>query len=681
MSTLSATITADTSGFKNAVAKAKKELELFDKSNKSLANTMRKVNDVTDDQVKAFRKSVDNITKATNGTKSFKQSATMLSTEIEKLRQQWDNLSATAKKGEFGKALSNTITQSQTKLKSLQSELTKTKSRLSDIAGKVNLNIGGFNVGGIASQLTKLNPLVLGISTAAKVMYDAFASSETKMDSFRGSMEGLKNTYSEFLKLLNSGDLSRLGDFMTFFRDGRAKYDAQDSADTEKAINQAYNQTIRTMLSDLQEKVASGKTVSDEEIKKVRDAATRANMSRFNVLNNQVIAEGNALRNSLQEDYLIEKLDRMTESAKTAVGKTTNDIFNEADKEIERQKEQLKKKVKMSVGVSGQVTSNYLEQSAIKDTMSKYEKFKDSEKEIVEYLDKIRQRQEEMENYNNLIKTLDKVKNRSDQNREAANREYIASLEEERKKHKELSKVVQESLDAYTKEPKYVDLSKFTNVKTTLTKEEIGERLKNFKGYGEQMKELQAYLDRKKILLENYSLEMDAIGQLGDAYSNLWEIISTGNQTVDNMMQAFGSSMQDAVGLMVKMAEIELAADQAVASGKVTASASGLPFPYNLAAIATSLATVTSVFAKFGKIGKFAEGGIVGGNKPFGDVTLARVNSGEMVLNHKQQGKLFNMINNGGGGTGFSPEVKLRVEGSDLVGAINNYNKKMSKVR
>ncbi len=51
---------------------------------------------------------------------------------------------------------------------------------------------------------------------------------------------------------------------------------------------------------------------------------------------------------------------------------------------------------------------------------------------------------------------------------------------------------------------------------------------------------------------------------------------------------------------------------------------------------------------------KFADGGIVGGNSTYGDRILARVNSGEMVLNASQQAQLFDMANGRGRGASVS---------------------------
>lgn len=77
--------------------------------------------------------------------------------------------------------------------------------------------------------------------------------------------------------------------------------------------------------------------------------------------------------------------------------------------------------------------------------------------------------------------------------------------------------------------------------------------------------------------------------------------------------------------------------------------------------------------------GAFATGGIVGGNSFTGDKVIARVNSGEMVLNHAQQGNLFKALNSGvtsGGG-----EVQFEIKGDKLVGVLNNYSSKKSKLR
>ena len=106
-------------------------------------------------------------------------------------------------------------------------------------------------------------------------------------------------------------------------------------------------------------------------------------------------------------------------------------------------------------------------------------------------------------------------------------------------------------------------------------------------------------------------------------------------------------------------------ASEAVAGA--TASGAKLPFPGNLIAIAIGVGHVLAVLAN---LHKFATGGIVGGNSYSGDKQLARVNSGEMILNKQQQATLFNAIKSGNFGGGGDITFKLR--GTDIIGAIRN---------
>ena len=56
---------------------------------------------------------------------------------------------------------------------------------------------------------------------------------------------------------------------------------------------------------------------------------------------------------------------------------------------------------------------------------------------------------------------------------------------------------------------------------------------------------------------------------------------------------------------------------------------------------------IAAAIAAFAAIPKFAGGGIVQGN-PTGDMNLARVNGGEMILNGSQQATLFQIANGKG---------------------------------
>lgn len=135
---------------------------------------------------------------------------------------------------------------------------------------------------------------------------------------------------------------------------------------------------------------------------------------------------------------------------------------------------------------------------------------------------------------------------------------------------------------------------------------------------------------------------------------------------------------QTATNTALKGAEAAASTTAAAASAGeavagATASGSKLPYPLNLLAIATGVAAVIAALAV---AGKFAKGGIVGGSSTHGDRNIARVNSGEMILNKAQQGTLFAMLN-GKGGMGGNVSFELR--GDRLIGVIENTKKKKSK--
>lgn len=110
-----------------------------------------------------------------------------------------------------------------------------------------------------------------------------------------------------------------------------------------------------------------------------------------------------------------------------------------------------------------------------------------------------------------------------------------------------------------------------------------------------------------------------------------------------------------------------------LAMARGTASAAAAPWPANIGAIASVMATIVSTFASFPK---FADGGVVGGSSYFGDKLLARVNSGELILNQKQQESLYHMTENDRSkiNIGFD-----RVRGSDIYLALKNYMKDTGK--
>ena len=141
---------------------------------------------------------------------------------------------------------------------------------------------------------------------------------------------------------------------------------------------------------------------------------------------------------------------------------------------------------------------------------------------------------------------------------------------------------------------------------------------------------------------------------------------------------------QAASAANIAAAKKETEAEVTKMAAKATAAFAGIPFA-GIGLAAAQIAGMTALIAGASKaIPKFAGGGIVPGSSPSGDRLLARVNSGEMILNPAQQANLFRMLNTGraGNAAGGSAGVVIgfdRVRGSDIYLALKNYKKSTGK--
>lgn len=168
---------------------------------------------------------------------------------------------------------------------------------------------------------------------------------------------------------------------------------------------------------------------------------------------------------------------------------------------------------------------------------------------------------------------------------------------------------------------------------------------------------------------------IDAISRFQDSFTQLLDLINTFkaiNQATTQ--QKLAQNQQESTSNMQVAAT-----EQAKAFSGAAASGAKLPFPANLAAIAASIAAVVAALSM---IGRFENGGIIQGSRTIGDMNIARVNSGEMILNGSQQKNLFNLLDGGmaNSGSSQSGEVHFKIQGKDLVGVLSNYNTKVKKV-
>lgn len=146
-----------------------------------------------------------------------------------------------------------------------------------------------------------------------------------------------------------------------------------------------------------------------------------------------------------------------------------------------------------------------------------------------------------------------------------------------------------------------------------------------------------------------------------------------------NVMGAInGQTAEGIAGWLAWSASVMTASAQAVESIKkvVTAKTAEAAASAGASAASTPVvgwlmigSAIMAALGAFAKIPKFAEGGIVGGSSYFGDKLLARVNSGEMILNQKQQARALSLIE--GGNVRVSGDIRLN--GKDIFISLRNY--------
>ncbi len=139
------------------------------------------------------------------------------------------------------------------------------------------------------------------------------------------------------------------------------------------------------------------------------------------------------------------------------------------------------------------------------------------------------------------------------------------------------------------------------------------------------------------------------------------------------------AGMVTAVNALSEAYAIQAENARLAAAGEAIKSAAMTPFVGWLL-VGAAAASVISAFAS---VPKYASGGIVGGASTVGDLNIARVNSGEMILNGTQQSRLFSLLDGGspasngvGGG-----KVEFKIRAQELIGVLDNHNRKINKLR
>ena len=199
----------------------------------------------------------------------------------------------------------------------------------------------------------------------------------------------------------------------------------------------------------------------------------------------------------------------------------------------------------------------------------------------------------------------------------------------------------------------------------------------------------------------------ESVSRLGDKLSEAesgWEsffaVFQTGMtifQSFTTLLETFGTIMEfvdtlRGVGIATTEADTQatkrnteekLKNAGATAAGAIaegTNSAAKIPMVGWAVALSAGASLLAMLLGAMKSVKGFSDGGIVGGNSFHGDNILARLNSREMVLNPKQQANLFKMLDSGKMNNTSGGQVEFKINGTQLVGVLNNINRKNSNI-
>lgn len=223
-----------------------------------------------------------------------------------------------------------------------------------------------------------------------------------------------------------------------------------------------------------------------------------------------------------------------------------------------------------------------------------------------------------------------------------------------------------------------------TSISVTTDKTELDLLSEQLKFLTDKEHKIQLSIDEKRQENAKNALEetRQEFENLGDITNNVGSIFSNLGRVTNDAFLGIVGSVSNGISQMLPQIRTLIEAQKAQALGGIISSNANLGL-LSFGLIASGVALVTSLFDS---LPKFERGGIVGsvvgGNSFHGDKILARLNSGELVLNKNQQTRLYNTLQQGQStsSTPMGGNVTFRIEGKQLVGVLNNYNSSKSRL-
>ena len=698
---LSVVIGADVTGFNSAINSAQNVLNKYSTNAKKVSKEIDKNVSVTNSQVESYKRTIKQLEKVNSGAMTSTQQHKALANQIKELKIQFANLSAEAKKGEFGKSVSASLRAAEKQYTTLDTQIKTVNGSLNKNASSAGTAKGGLDslgnsLGNNILSLTKFGG-ALGIVTGAlDVAKDALLHTEGAIDEWGRTCQSAESAYSVLLDSLNNGNWdSFFTNISNAINDARDLYDALDRAGSVRANNKWAIAVQENLLETMKAARDSGKKLwNGQDINK----AILGQSNRVTALKNQganadLAAAGQGIQSILTRSGAMNKATANYFSEQ--IKNSGQGIFDKADKVVKNLGKYWKETTVM--------TSTYVPGGGFVPSARTEKKWTGSQSQYKAYkaykalLDRESELQPFIEKGGSAVSEIAGNTRAEGRYRRQANKSATSGGSGSKKEEKTAKDYASDFFKALRAEAlinagiiapppqSKIDYSSLAT-KPTDNRAELAQRnFTSFKNIQDQFNKglLDEETAQRMIETLNGQFQRNGIdiklnldtSEVDKAKQKFADTIGI----IDDMGASFAS-----LGSTFKVPELDTAsmiagalASLAEGYGMATTQASSMgPWAWIAFALAGA-ATMASVAAQISSLGSYASGGIIGGATSLGDYNLARVNSGEMILNGSQQSKLFSMLNSDGGyGNGIGGgEVHFKIKGSDLYGTLRNYSK------
>ena len=204
---------------------------------------------------------------------------------------------------------------------------------------------------------------------------------------------------------------------------------------------------------------------------------------------------------------------------------------------------------------------------------------------------------------------------------------------------------------------------------------------------------------------------LEALDSLGSVNISSMDSITDNLNSLKQLSNMTGGGMAVAgeSAIMLGQALQQLGSDSAEAkAGMILAAVGNIALSFAKAMnsassnwvtwLAFAISGTATMASTIAQINRYATGGIIGGNSVSGDKMLARVNSGEMILNRNQQSNLFKLLNHqtqvpqgyqmprldGAALSAIQPQpvsvqIHSKIRGGDIIQSVANTSRTMAR--